>query len=197
MAGEFTSRRALLKRGAVVGSVALWAPPVVQSLVVPAAAGTPAPPPPEPKRGFTFTLNSNFNQPVVTLRNDSDPTILITGLNWSIGDTSKNFDASVMEAGPMTFSQTSPDNNLNGGGRSNVVLYTFTGFDPGETFSFRVDIDRDNTDSTEDYRTVLFNNGAAANSTITVSFSTGSPIVFAIPDDPPPVGSAYSFSASS
>ena len=39
------SRRDLIKRGAVVGGVALWAPPVVQSLRVPAFGQTGSPPP--------------------------------------------------------------------------------------------------------------------------------------------------------
>ena len=40
------SRRQLIKRGAVVGGVALWAPPVIQSLTMPAHAqvGSPEPP---------------------------------------------------------------------------------------------------------------------------------------------------------
>ena len=67
--------------------------------------------------------------------------------------------------------------------RSDFVDIDFdSGFAPGGFFRFQVDVDPDSFDAGADYRTVLFNNGPAANSVITVGFSDGTVLTQTIPD---------------
>ena len=72
-----------------------------------------------------------------------------------------------------TFNLVSPD-SVDGAVRSDVLSFTFTGFDPGDRFNSDVDIDPDSGDSACcNLSGVLFNNGAAENAVVTVRFSDG------------------------
>jgi hypothetical protein len=102
----------------------------------------------------------------------------------TIGLESKHFDVAAAAAlhGMGSFTLVSPD-TVNFGLRSDVVAYTFTGFDPGDVFQFLVDPDDDITlNSDENYTMILFNNGLSANSLITVTFSDGISLAGMLPD---------------
>lgn len=149
---------------------------------------------------YTLGISGNTNVPVFTLSNDSTVGgVGLTGITLTIGNTAQNFDAAYLENVGTTgigFTRLSPDNNDSGAIRADFLQYTFTGFDPGESFIFSGDIDDDNVDSTEDYRVVLFNNGdAVPNSVLTVNFSNGASLSQSLSDQPPGL-QAYSFSQS-
>ena len=136
--------------------------------------------------GYTLNLSGNVNSPTVKLTNDSSSD-LITVFKMTIGLTTKNFDSATGEVlgGVASFTQMSPDDNSGGGDRSDFVHYTFTGFDPGETFRFKTDIDHDDNNTGEDYREVLFNNDngtTVPNSEITVTFFGGTIFSGYLPD---------------
>src|SRR5687767_12662346 len=92
---------------------------------------------------FTVRVNGDQNVPRITVRNESR--VPFTRLQMTIGDTSKNFDAAYHFAGPPggSISRVSPDDNDGGGSRSDTVILNISGFDPGESIAFDVDIDKD------------------------------------------------------
>ncbi len=139
--------------------------------------------------GYEFQIFGNNNVPTVTLENLSSSAD-ITRFIMTIGNTVYNFDAAYHEVltGITSFTRVSPDANDSGGVRSDQDEYTFVGFAPGGIFKFDTDVDRDNANTTENYRTVLFNNGAVPNSTLTVEFTGGWSLSGTLPDysgDPP------------
>jgi hypothetical protein len=118
--------------------------------------------------------------PYIELRNTGTDAAQITNLSMSIGDTSKNFDwASFVQASPgVTFTVQSPD-SIAGAVKSDTVVISFTGFDPGEFVRFRIGLSPDNSSASAimDYRTVLFQmNGSSTsnNSTVGVRFQSSS-----------------------
>ena len=140
----------------------------------------------ELKRGikeirFSLKLSGPLEATAVLLWNKSS-TAEITDLSMTIGDTTFNFDRAGLESiatdtgTALTYALDSPD-AANGIVRDDTLTYTFGGFDPDDQFGFRFEIDPDSFDAIVDYRTVLFNNGAAPNSVISVSFMSPGPFV--------------------
>ncbi len=78
---------------------------------------------------------------------------------------------------------------------------TFTGFEarnPDEGLRFALDFDPDNSNSSsEDFRHILFNNGALNNAVLTVSFSDNTVLTQTLPDDRGSPLGTYLFSGSS
>jgi len=134
--------------------------------------------------GYSWEIShGNINIPLVELTNISDEA-RITEFWMSIGRTDRNYDGvtSGSESGDLVWVLQRPDYNRSGGDRSNWVGYQFSGFDPGETFQFTVDIDLDHSDTDEDYRIVLFNNGGWLNSELQTTFSETSVLSGSLPD---------------
>jgi len=123
--------------------------------------------------GFELTLDKGKALPRMTLKNISD-TATLESVNVTIGNAGYNFDRVYYLSAPAdgTSTLTGLDNNNYGGVRSDDFDIAFTGFDPNEVVSWEMDIDIDNTDSTEDHVGILFNNGAAPNSVVRAGFST-------------------------
>ncbi len=118
--------------------------------------------------------------PYFELRNTGTEDAQITHLTMSIGDTSKNFDwASFVQASPgVTFTVQSPD-AIAGSVKSDTVVISFSGFDPGDFVRFRVGLSPDNSSASSivDYRNTLFQmNGSSTsnNSTVGVRFQSAS-----------------------
>ena len=131
--------------------------------------------------GYDFKISGSGNVPTFTLENTGS--IDITGYSLTIGDIAYNWDAAYHESGDSVgFSLESGDTNDGGGIRVDVFEYTFSDFNPGETFRHAADVDRDNANSGENYRTVLFNNGAAANALLSVSFLNVGTLSMTLPD---------------
>ncbi|MHB1038689.1 MAG: PEP-CTERM sorting domain-containing protein [Pirellulales bacterium] len=124
--------------------------------------------------------------PYVLLTNYAE-TASITELSMTIGDTTKNFDMvfpQVTAAPGIGYTVNSPD-RVHGGVRSDLVDMGFTGFAPGKTFLFRVDIDPDDAAAGPylDYRQTLFNAyNPSKNAIITVKFSDGYSVTGSLPD---------------
>ena len=144
--------------------------------------------------GYVLDVFGNTNVPTFELINTSD-SANIESFSMTIGDTSRNFDfATVTGSTGITFMQNGPD-TVDDGVRSNLVDFTFSsGFAPGSTFSFDADLDVDNSNTAEDYRSVMFNNGGAPNSIIEVEFFGELTLSQEMPDAS--FLSSYSFSQS-
>jgi len=150
-----------------------------------------------PAAAFTFQIYNDTNKPLMKFTNKS-PAASITEFIVTIGDTAYNFDFALKQnvgtSTGMSWKRVMPDDNDSGGVRSDFVQYhNFKNFLPGRTFTFKTDIDEDNKNTVEDYRKVLFNNGDAPNSVVTVYFSNGLSASLTLPDGP--MNERYSFSA--
>ena len=135
--------------------------------------------------GFVLEILDDTNTPTLQLTNQSTGTLAITGFELTIGDDAFNFDGVTDISAPAGTNVTvaSPDTNDAGGERSDIIRLDFTGFDPGETVTFVIDVDRDSNNTTEDYRDVLFNNGEAPNAVATV-FAGAASRSITLPDAP-------------
>ncbi|SNR26360.1 VPLPA-CTERM protein sorting domain-containing protein [Puniceibacterium sediminis] len=122
--------------------------------------------------GFDLGISADGNVPVFSLTNTSD-SAMITGLNMFIGDLSRNFDSTIAQGGTAAVvGAGAPFDTGDGGLRVDNLIWTFSGFDSLETFSFKADFDPDNANVVMDYRSVLFPNGS-----FSVSYSTGKTLV--------------------
>ncbi|AWI78329.1 MAG: hypothetical protein CVU19_02230 [Betaproteobacteria bacterium HGW-Betaproteobacteria-13] len=135
--------------------------------------------------GFVFDVSGNTNSPTLTLKNTSD-SASITGLTFSIGDTSRNFHVSGYSSQPPTTSFGSVSMTFNSiGTRLDVLDMSFSGFGPGAIYQTLVDVDRDNSNTSENYRSVFFGNGdATANALLTVLFSSNETLTAGFPESP-------------
>lgn len=124
------------------------------------------------------------NVPLFSLTNTGP--LPIIGLTITIGDSAYNFDAVLPAAGTspgITPTLVTPDTDGFGGISSDQVVFTYTGFTNGLTHTFDADIDLDGqTSGGPDFRTVLFNNGAAPNSMVTVTFQGGGTLTVTMSD---------------
>lgn len=125
--------------------------------------------------GYQFDIFGNdTNVPNMTLQNNS-AIETITGLSMTIGATNYNFDAVYFLAPSPggTIGVVQGDGNASGGTRVDQFVVSFTSLDPSETAAWRVDVDIDNANTVENFRTVFFHNGASPNSVLSVTFSDG------------------------
>ena len=102
---------------------------------------------------FTVKLEGDTNVPTIVVTNNS-PNLEITRFDLTIGNTAKNFDGAeqTVTAPPGgTAVRTQPL----GGFRSDVVSFALTGFGPGETFTFKVDIDTDGFNDVQNFNNVF------------------------------------------
>jgi hypothetical protein len=139
--------------------------------------------------GYAIEFSTlDFNQPWMKITNNSTSES-IAGFELTIGDESYNFDAvAAISNKSLGINEIliEPDFNFEGGHRSDQVTYQFSGFEPGKFFqAVDIDFDLDNTDSSEDYRQILFDlNGSDSsdNSEIKVTFSDGRILEGKLPD---------------
>jgi hypothetical protein len=140
------------------------------------------------------TVNGDANVPQVVLYNASR-TESITHFTMTIGDLSKGFDAAFVYPPPgVTFNLIGLDANDDGGARRQVVeLNFFPGIAPGQSVYMYVDVDNSGGNAGLDFRTVLFNNGAADNSVVTVESGTGATASLTMNDPGTQTDCCYSF----
>ena len=140
---------------------------------------------------FTVRIDGSTNTPTIYVTNNS-PVLEITRFEFTIGDTTKNFDGTVtsLTAPPGgTAVQTAPIAVGPLNFRSNVLVVNLTGFGPGKTFSALVDLDHnptfvgDDPNSVENFNTVFFNNGTQPNSVATV-YAGAASASRTLPDNP-------------
>jgi hypothetical protein len=131
---------------------------------------------------FKFQIKGDGNVPTMTLWNLSR-TLSITGVKVTIGDTLRTFDSAnnfIYSAG-VNATVTSPD-TVDGSTKSAQIDLAMTGFLTGRSFSMDVDLDSIFWNSVENFRTVMFNNGASPNAVVTVTASDGSTASVTLPD---------------
>lgn len=136
---------------------------------------------------FTVRIEGDGNVPTIYVTNNS-PTLEITRFEFTIGDTSKNFDGTTtaMTAPPGgTATKVLPIVVGPTNFRSDVLAVNLTGFGPGKTFSVQVDLDQDASppDTGENFATVFFNNGSAPNSVARV-YAGAASASRTLPDNP-------------
>ncbi|MEM9145779.1 MAG: hypothetical protein AAGC57_06235 [Pseudomonadota bacterium] len=144
---------------------------------------------------FSLTLDGDRNVPTFTLTNTSGSEQL-TRFLFTIGDPAFGFDfyRNLVPPPGGTVVISAPDTGNQDGLFSEAIDVAFTGFDPGESFSFEVDVDPVPTgEVVQNFEEVFFNNGLAPSSVITVGFSDGLTSVISLPDEVP-VAASYSFS---
>ena len=151
--------------------------------------------------GFTLVISGNDqNIPTLSLTNIST-TAMLTEFSMTIGDTSRNFDQIYTITAPAGGSATliggssSQSGNNSASGRTNAFSINFSGFDPSEFARWDVDVDIDNDNTVEDYRSVFFNNGTAQNSLVSALFSDGRTVDLTLPDGANDL-SSYTFTAA-
>lgn len=131
---------------------------------------------------FKVQISGDGNVPRLTVWNLSR-NLRITRFQMTIGDTTKSFDsASNFSASPGVSATVSSPDTINGGARSPSLNITVSGFEPARYFSADVDFDGAASDTVENFRTTLFNNGASPNAVITVTASDGSTASLTLPD---------------
>ena len=130
---------------------------------------------------------------IFRLQNTSpDSSAEITGMHVTIGDTAYNFDlltgfSALIDTGaPIVSTLVTPD-LVQDGIRADEFELSFTGFGQGDRFQFQADLDLDNINTPEDFRSIYFNNGPAPNAVVSVSFVSGAEsgiLSLTLPDDP-------------
>ena len=147
--------------------------------------------------GFSLAITGGFsagdgNVLRLTGTNTSTDAELVS-LTITVGNTVYNFDGVfgvLTDAGVVL---TSDQIEGDGGLRFDQVDATLTGATAGRSFSWLMDLDIDDANTVENYRSVLFNNGVGANAVVTATFSDGTVISRELPDDPNQSQYRYSF----
>lgn len=138
-------------------------------LLLAALLGTAAARAADTDLAFSFEIGGDVNIPTITVTNNS-PTLEFNVCYFRLNRTDKNFDGSTVAVVAPVGGGATQAYPL-AGTRTQEVGIVLSGFGPGKSFSFRVDIDRYDSsgaplDYGEDYSNVFFNNGAAANASM-------------------------------
>lgn len=134
--------------------------------------------------GFSFEVSGDKDTPTFAVTNTSDTANLVF-LSLHIGYMSHNFDDVQGLTSPAGGTSTIIlGDTVNDGSGEDLLAFSFTGFGVGDSISWASDIDADGGDSITDYRSVLFNNGAANNALFVAVFDTGEALRLDIPDLP-------------
>jgi hypothetical protein len=122
----------------------------------------------------------NFDAPILRIANVSTGgAATLTKFRITVGDTAFNWDRTYVNAflGASTRTRVTPNDNTNGGLRSDVLEWNFTGLDVGERVDLGGELDADAAvggESAANFRTVLWNNGTLTpNALVTVHFLSG------------------------
>ncbi len=139
---------------------------------------------------------SPFNVSAWTLSNTSTAGESITSFSITVGDTGYEFDYIRDGSSSFPFYTIAPGvtgvsvltgNGFDGGTGFDRIDLGFSDFDAGEQFDFELDIDEVGFFGgiVTDARTVLFNNGLAANGTLSIGFDDGTSFDVIMPDADP------------
>ncbi len=132
--------------------------------------------------GYDLTISGNNNVPTFTLENIGQ--INITGYSLTIGNIAYNWDAIYQEVDNdnVGYSLVSGDAVDSGALRVDMFEYAFTSFSAGNIFIHEADVDKDDYNTLENYKTILFNNGDSDNALLTVSFLGADALSMTLPD---------------
>ena len=141
-------------------------------------------------------VQNNWNVPKLTLENLSTAGETIAALSISIGAPGYVYDfVASLGSNPAgrpvnvateaaTGATLVAGDRVNGTGSVTTLSWSFAHFAPGERLVFEVDLDRADGTATVDARTIWFNNGAAPNAAIVVTFTSGATSTVTMPDAP-------------
>lgn len=137
---------------------------------------------------FDFAITGNANVPTMFLTNTSTAGERITGMTLTIGDTAFEWDQTLNESGPLSWTLIVPD-HANGLIKADFIEYDFSGFEAGETFTFDGDIDPDGAGepTAGNFWEVLFDvdgDADSANAVVTVEFEHFADLSVQLPDFP-------------
>lgn len=154
--------------------------------------------------GATLTINTettDSNVPRLVVTNDSD-SVDITRFTLTIGDPNYNFDGyQDADFSAVDSWMTNMDTNLLGGGTAagryhTADLFGMVGFNPGEAVQLEVDVDINFANSVENFRTVLWNNGAMVDNALWTVYFSDDTVLSTVLNDDPVARAEYSFSVS-
>ena len=165
--------------------------------VLAAGAVTPA------SAGFELTIDgsNSFNAPLIEIENTRMDGVALERFGLTIGDTAYNFDRITdpedtdEELSNVEIEQGDfPDNFKRVDG---FRLDFQPDLSPGASKSWIVDIDRDGQNTNEDFRSVLFNNGADKDNAVATAYfgETGSVSLTLANDDDGQLDEVYTYSA--
>lgn len=140
-------------------------------LLLTALLGTAAARAADTDLAFSFEIGGgDVNMPIITVTNNS-PTLEFNKCVFRLNRPDKNFDGNIVSVTAPVGGGATQEAPL-AGKRTSEAVIALTGFGPGKSFSFKVDIDGFSgvtpVDSFEDYSTVFFNNASAANASMTL-----------------------------
>lgn len=130
-----------------------------------------------------------FNTTAFLIANTSAPGVDLVQFSMTVGDTQYNFDELYLSrelfvGGGDESATLAIGDRFQGGAVTDLFEYDFLNFGQADTFRGQWDIDHDNGATDVDARTVLFNNGPAANAVATFTFSDASVATYEFPDLP-------------
>jgi hypothetical protein len=141
-------------------------------------------------------MQNNWNVPKLTLENLSSAGESIAALSIAIGAPGYVYDfVASLSSNPAgrpanvatetaTGATLVAGDRVNGTGSVTTLVWSFAHFAPGERLVFEVDLDRADGTATVDARAIWFNNGAAPNAAIVVTFTSGATATVTMPDAP-------------
>jgi hypothetical protein len=152
---------------------------------------------PTSKVPFTLTISGSADDPKFEFVNRSRLTV--SRLRITIGHDLFTYDSvsSITTTAGASVSAQTPS-STSGGGHSQTIDLSLSGFGPGARLTFRADLDifllGAPVASSVNYRTILFNNGSQPNAVVTVNTDEGQTESFTLPDDAAdPNASSYTF----
>jgi hypothetical protein len=134
--------------------------------------------------GFELRIRGGQNAPIFHLLNTSTTSAKITHMEITIGDSNYNFNQ-YEEKTLNTVDLSTFNLQTDGSVRSNVMTADFTDFDNVNAFRVKTDIDIDSVNSTENFKTILFDLGgsdSSDNSLVSIDFSDGTFLSGHLPD---------------
>ncbi|MEM6679296.1 MAG: hypothetical protein AAF675_15640 [Pseudomonadota bacterium] len=143
--------------------------------------------------GFELTIDGSLGRqpgtvavPLFTLRNVSDRATL-DRFSISIGDPQFNFDGVLAMRGPAggRMDLVVGDTRTRGvdGINTEILVFTFQDFNPGESVSFGVDIEHDDGRFQRDFRQVLLGDDDDNALVSTAFLGAGTPLLLTLDDD--------------
>ncbi len=143
---------------------------------------------------FTLTLSGPGDLPAFEFVNRSRLTV--NRLRITVGDTTRTFDSVTGITTTMGSVITQTPSTTNGVDNSQTIDLALSGFGPGAKLNFTADINLlANSPSIQNFRTVMFNNGTAANAVVTVDTQDGQTETLTLPNNATdPNAPSYTFS---
>ncbi|SFI68661.1 hypothetical protein [Albimonas pacifica] len=124
---------------------------------------------------FVTTLGASADHPAFRIENTSTDGARIETFSLTIGDMAFNFDrVTNRQRFGVQSSTLTRGGTGQAGQRTDAIAFAFEGFDAGDAFAFRAELDPDSGSGTVDFREIFFSNDGGSvvpNATFTALFS--------------------------